>query len=350
MEFCEEDLSALRQWLDRGAYAQAASFPGFRTRAVYPLQDSWVWARAQLGRPVPLAAHSHPRRAPVALPHSARELHRLCFAHETVDLVAPPSLLQAGFFRGQLEAVYQITALPGDVYILSSIPNRSPGEFVYLGDDSGLLIEAAGALQLPDPCRVLDICCGCGVIGLCLPDSCRSVVGVDLNEDAIGLARANRLLNPQMRECEYRVADLWAGVEGQFDLVLGNPPALPFLGPHLRFADGGQQPTRLTVGALEGLRDGLRTGGQAVFLTFSQGDQLWTDVKDLLGADFSLLYQVRESFAIRGGRLDHVWIRVRRDGKGRRIRRGLSVWDRLSRIPLPFLRPGAYPQQERLSR
>jgi len=176
------------------------------------------------------------------------------------------------------------------------------------------------------------------------------VLGVDLNADAIRLARANRQLNPQPRECEYRVADMWAGVEGQFDLVIGNPPALPFLGPHLRFADGGQQPTRLTVAALQGLTDGLRAGGQAIFLTFSQCDQLWTDVKDLLGNDFSLLYQVRESFAIQGGRLDHVWIRVRRDGKGRRIRRGRSWWDRLTRVPLPFLRPGAYPQQEKLSR
>jgi release factor glutamine methyltransferase len=78
---------------------------------------------------------------------------------------------------------------------------------------------------LPEP-RVLDVGVGSGAIALAIADEHPGarVVGVDSSPRALELARDNHAhtgLNGRVRLVE---ADLLAGVEGPFDLIVSNPP------------------------------------------------------------------------------------------------------------------------------
>jgi len=76
------------------------------------------------------------------------------------------------------------------------------------------------------PLNILDLCCGCGCIGvacaLAFPDS--NVVMTDISEQALAVAESNI----KRFELEGRVSslasDLFQSVSGDFDLIVSNPP------------------------------------------------------------------------------------------------------------------------------
>jgi len=84
------------------------------------------------------------------------------------------------------------------------------------------VVEAA--LELPRGARVVDVGTGSGAIALALkherPDL--EVLGSDVSEDALAVARANaRALGLDVRFVQ---GDLLDGVDGELDAVLSNPP------------------------------------------------------------------------------------------------------------------------------
>lgn len=97
----------------------------------------------------------------------------------------------------------------------------SPGVFVPR-QRSVLLVEQAVALGGR---TVVDLCCGCGALGLAVADSLREadLVGADLSPVAVADARANGM--------EASVGDLFDAVpgrlRGQVDLLLVNAPYVP---------------------------------------------------------------------------------------------------------------------------
>lgn len=88
--------------------------------------------------------------------------------------------------------------------------------------ETELLVEAA--LGLPAGARVLDVGTGSGAVALALkherPDLV--VVGADVSEDALDVARANR--DALALEVEFARADLLDGIGTDWDAVLSNPP------------------------------------------------------------------------------------------------------------------------------
>jgi release factor glutamine methyltransferase len=88
--------------------------------------------------------------------------------------------------------------------------------------ETELLVEVG--LTLPLGARVLDVGTGSGAVALALKDERPDlqVMGSDLSEDALALARANgeRL----GLEVEWLRADLLAGVPDELDAILSNPP------------------------------------------------------------------------------------------------------------------------------
>ncbi len=88
--------------------------------------------------------------------------------------------------------------------------------------ETELLVEVA--LSVPRGARVVDVGAGCGPVALALkeerPDL--TVLGVDVSDDAVALARDNaRRLG---LDVEFVRADLLDGVPGPFDAVLANLP------------------------------------------------------------------------------------------------------------------------------
>ena len=81
---------------------------------------------------------------------------------------------------------------------------------------------------LPGGGRVLDLCCGSGAIALALAQEAdgTQVVGVDISEAALGVARANGERCGLEGLVEWRCGDLFAPLDGvePFDIIVSNPP------------------------------------------------------------------------------------------------------------------------------
>lgn len=73
-------------------------------------------------------------------------------------------------------------------------------------------------------CRVLDIGTGSGCIAIALKKAHPEwqVTGMDISEEAIKVARENARRNKV--EVDFRVADIFSDFNGDFDIVVSNPP------------------------------------------------------------------------------------------------------------------------------
>ena len=125
--------------------------------------------------------------------------------------------------------------------------------------DTETVVEVARGLRSDRtaPCRVLDLCTGSGAIAVALARELPAarVVGTDVSEAAVAIARRNVERNAVAERVEVRVGDLWAPVgDEKFDLIVSNPPyiasaVIPTLPPEVR---------REPVLALDGGADGMR--------------------------------------------------------------------------------------------
>ena len=92
--------------------------------------------------------------------------------------------------------------------------------------------------------RILDICCGSGVIGQAVARADDSVLGIDINPRAVAYANFNGRLNGLNARAEIcNICD--AAPEGQFDLILTNPPYNGFF----PVAEATEQALNLTLHA-----------------------------------------------------------------------------------------------------
>ncbi len=82
------------------------------------------------------------------------------------------------------------------------------------------------ALLDSEPGRVLDLCCGGGCIGIAcaLQFSGCQVDLADISAEALALARKNIVLHKLESRVETRQSDLFADLDGRYDLILANPP------------------------------------------------------------------------------------------------------------------------------
>jgi len=92
--------------------------------------------------------------------------------------------------------------------------------------DTEILVEEAGRFLKPGM-KFLDMCTGSGCILLSILALYPGLTGTgaDLSEKALKVAETNRRnLNVQ---AELLQSDLFAGIEGTFDMILSNPPYIP---------------------------------------------------------------------------------------------------------------------------
>lgn len=172
-------------------------------------------------------------------------------------------------------------------------------------------LEATGA------CRILDLGTGTGAIALALLHQAAgaTALGTDISEDALATAYSNAESNGLAGRFTALRSDWFAGVRGEFDLVVSNPPYIPSgeiaaLAREVRDFD--------PLGALDGGADGLApyrilaesgagyltaTGAVAVEIGYRQRPSV-TDIferqgfrtveffKDLGGNDRVILFQI----------------------------------------------------------
>ncbi|HLH74644.1 MAG TPA: methyltransferase [Chloroflexota bacterium] len=117
-----------------------------------------------------------------------------------------------------------------DRFVVERIGSRRfvvlPGVFnPALFGSSALLASVVEALPLNADTSVLDLGTGSGVGAIVAGSRAASVIGVDLNPEAIRCARINVQLHHLEQSVELRTGDLFEPVAGrQFDYVLFNPP------------------------------------------------------------------------------------------------------------------------------
>ncbi|MGC4015293.1 MAG: peptide chain release factor N(5)-glutamine methyltransferase [Luteolibacter sp.] len=82
--------------------------------------------------------------------------------------------------------------------------------------------------DLPETAQVLDMGCGSGVLGLSLASSkpAWQVLLADVSPDALALTRENAA-SIELTNAGFTESDLFAAVEGSFDLIVANLPYVP---------------------------------------------------------------------------------------------------------------------------
>ena len=126
-----------------------------------------------------------------------------------------------------------------------------------IGTDSVLL---AAVMPLRDVHTVLDIGCGCGVVGFCIADRLRragvkdvTLTGIDIDEASVLEAQGNaaRFPNQEGVQFEFRQMSLQQRVlqveRKRYDLIVSNPP---FFVSSLKPADARRRQARHTDGTL----------------------------------------------------------------------------------------------------
>ena len=125
--------------------------------------------------------------------------------------------------------------------------------------DTEILVEEV-LREMIDDSRILDMCTGSGCILISLlhySNRCEGV-GADISEKALEVAEKNALQLLKHKEseisCKFVQSDLFTNVEGQFDIIVSNPPyirsdVIEILMPEVREHEPRQ--------ALDGTMDGI---------------------------------------------------------------------------------------------
>lgn len=105
------------------------------------------------------------------------------------------------------------------------------------------------------PSRVLDLACGSGCIGIAIARQFphATVVCSDISPDALELARRNAFKLGVADRVQVVESDLFAGLEGRFDLIVSNPPYVDAVEMANRPAEYRHEPELALASGADGL-------------------------------------------------------------------------------------------------
>jgi methylase of polypeptide subunit release factors len=192
------------------------------------------------------------------------------------DLLAPPLLAMmrdAGVLAGAGDgwrATVRASTLGDGLYFHSAYPTGDE-DAVFFGPDTYRFlaaIERALPTLADAPARVADIGCGAGpaAIEIARRYPRAEVFALDINEAALALTRVNAAV-AGTANVQARRSDLLDGVDGEFDLIVSNPPYL--LDPARRAYrhGGGRYGAGLSVAIVQAALARLRPGGSLLLYT-----------------------------------------------------------------------------------
>lgn len=193
-------------------------------------------------------------------------------------LLAP--MRQAGVLReeggGVLRSALRASTIGGQLYFHSAYPTGA-ADSVFLGPDTYRFVRAVGHAvgHLGGTVRrAVDIGCGAGPGAIMLAERFpqAEVYGVDINPQALALAEVNRrLAGVANLRCLH--SDMLTGLDGEFDLIIANPPYL--LDPEQRAYrhGGGALGAGLSLRIVEAAIARLAPGGALLLYTGVAIDQ-----------------------------------------------------------------------------
>lgn len=192
--------------------------------------------------------------------------------------VLPPALHDAAHAAGVLVAAgegwrasLRASTLNGQLFLHSAHPTTA-SDAIFFGPDTYRFAAAIDAhLALGAPVRrAVDIGCGAGpgaiVIGLARPEA--EVFAVDINDAALQLTAVNASLAGAANVATRR-SDLLSSLDGEFDLIVANPPYLLDRGERVYRHGGGSLGEGLSLAIAELAGSRLAPGGSLVLYTGS---------------------------------------------------------------------------------
>ncbi len=136
-------------------------------------------------------------------------------------------------------------------------------------EDSFLMLDALSTIPVEGN-KVVDVGTGSGILGLFCALRGASVTITDIDQNSLLHAqKAAKILEVDL---EATLSDLFSKVNGQFDLILFNPPYLVSTALEDRAVDGGKRGIEIAMRFLENLEKHLKPDGSALLLVSSQNN------------------------------------------------------------------------------
>jgi len=117
----------------------------------------------------------------------------------------------------------QMQRAPGR-FVVDGLSLEAPAGVYHPTPESSTLLFIRNLSALPVPQRALEIGTGCGAIGLTLAHRGAQVTATDIAAATLEVARGNARANGL--DVRFIVSDLFARVEGRFDMVVFNTPLI----------------------------------------------------------------------------------------------------------------------------
>lgn len=171
-----------------------------------------------------------------------------------------------------VRSTLRLSALHGHLFLHSAFPTVDD-DAVFLGPDSyrfaDLLERELTAKPLRSAARIVDLGTGAGVGAIVAGKLCQDAElwGTDINPEALKIAEINaRAAGLSIRFQEGRE---FAGLDGQFDLVLANPPYIIDAGKRAYRDGGGMHGGEVALDMTRATLPRLKPGGRLILYTGS---------------------------------------------------------------------------------
>ncbi|HEY9258382.1 class I SAM-dependent methyltransferase [Chitinophaga sp.] len=175
-----------------------------------------------------------------------------------------------------------------DKYIVTDhiVKNDAINQIMYLFTESYIL---GGVVERKPLKRTLDLCTGSGVHAILAASHSEEVIGIDINPRAIAFAEFNAQLNG-VHNAKFLLGDLYQPVEGDFDLIIANPPYNPDVLTRAgeNFWSGGVTGMEVLSQIIKGLPAFLAEGGRSIIISLfpiMPGTTIQQYVTEWLGSD-----------------------------------------------------------------
>ncbi|QQG39040.1 MAG: methyltransferase [Candidatus Woesearchaeota archaeon] len=146
--------------------------------------------------------------------------------------------------------------------------------------------------------RVLDLGTGSGIQAFTVAEDADEVVAVDIDEKSVEYVR-NEIKNRKIKSIKILESDLFENVKGKFDLIIFNPPYLPFLDGEdesiSRTVSGGKMGYEIIERFLGQAGDYLNENGK-ILLVFSSLTGEVFEIMKRYKFDFEMLEEKRFDF------------------------------------------------------
>ena len=172
--------------------------------------------------------------------------------------------------EGGWRCLVRFSSLDGELFVHSAYPTTDVAS-VFFGPDTGRLVDAVvGHLQRGEAPirRAVDIGCGSGAAAVAIAKRTRAaeVLGVDINPAALTATALNASL-AGVANVTAQASDMLRDVQGEFDLIVSNPPFMVDAAERAYRHGGGPLGAALPLACVDAAMERLAPGGSLVLFT-----------------------------------------------------------------------------------